>query len=156
MKNDWIKIKNYYLTHEISLKELADKFGKKYYTVKDKCSKEKWGREKAEKHAEISQKSCQRMTEREINKKVAANTLHSELYDKGLEVAELLLNMYLQELKSGKKTKKATAYNLDFVMKAIAAAQKGQRLALNIDDKDVLKDVEPEIAVIQGISLDKI
>ena len=91
-----------------------------------------------------------------IDKKVAANEKHNELFSKGLEVAELLLNQYLSELHEGKKKTKASAYNLDFVMKAIANAQKGQRLSLNIDKEETVTKTEPELRIINGIDINDI
>ena len=120
------------------------------------CSEEKWVELKQKKHDEISIKAEQKITQREIDKKVAANELHTKVYGKGLKLLDKLLDMGVEELKSlkpGKKIKIATPHNLNLIMQAIANAQKGQRLALNIDDKDVFKDVEPEIAIIQGIQV---
>ena len=63
----------------------------------------------------------------------------------------------MEELESGKKKTSANAYNLDFVTKAIANAQKGQRLSLRIDDTEDLNDKkEPEVFVIKGLDLDRI
>ena len=127
MKNDWIKIKNYYLTHEISLEKLAKKFKCNPATVRKRSATENWVDLKKEKSNEIATKTEQKITECEINKKVAANTLHTELYDKGLEVVNLLLEMYMNDIKEGKKKTKASACNIDYLMSAVAKAQKGQR-----------------------------
>ena len=69
----------------------------------------------------------------------------------------MLLNMYMAELtdEKTKKKKLANAYNLDFVMKAIANAQKGQRQALCIDKENSSAE-EPEIRIISGINLNDI
>lgn len=156
MKNDWIKIKNYYLTHEISLESLSKKYKVSISTLAKRSANEKWSELKNEKRIEIEKKVNEKITNKEIDRKVAANEKHNELYKKGLEVAELLLNQYLEELKSGKKTKKANAYNLDFIMKAITNAQKGQRLSLKIDDNEDLGNTEPEVFIIKGLDLGKI
>lgn len=156
MRNDWIKIKNYYLSHEISLEELSKKYKVSTSAVNKHCRLEKWVEQKNKKKQEIDKKVSEKVINQEVDRKVQANEKHNELYNKGLEVAELLLDVYLQELKSGKKTKKASAYNLDFVMKAIANAQKGQRLSLKIDDSEDLANKEPEVFVIKGLDLDKI
>lgn len=157
MKNDWIKIKNYYLTHEISLEDLSKKFKVSTSSVNKHCRLEKWVELKRIQSQEIDRKVSEKTINQEVDRKVKANEKHNELYNKGLEVAELLLNTYLEELKSGKKTKKANAYNLDFIMKAIANAQKGQRLSLKIDDsEDPNNKKEPEVFVIEGLNLGKI
>lgn len=154
-KYDWIKIKNYYITHEVSLAETAKKFGTSFSMMKEHSRLEQWNKLRDEKRIEIDKQVSQKITEREIDRKVKANEKHNELYEKGLEVAELLLETYLEELKSG-KSKKANAYNLDFIMKAIANAQKGQRTALNIEAKETEEKTEPEITIIEGLNIDKI
>lgn len=155
MKNDWIKIKNYYIHHSISLEELAKKYKVSISAVRKHSGQEKWSELKKEKATEIEQKVVEKTTKLEIDKKVAANEKHNELFNKGLEVAELLLEQYLSELKQGKKKTKANAYNLDFIMKAVTNAQKGQRQALNIDKEDTV-DIEPEVNIIKGIDIDSI
>jgi len=154
-KNDWIKIKNYYIYHSISLEDLAKRFKVTYSAVRKHCCKEKWVQQKEEKAIEIEQEVAEKTKKSVVDRKVKANEKHNELFNKGLEVAEMLLNQYLSELKEGKKKTKASAYNLDFVMKAIANAQKGQRQALNIDNNGV-ENVEPEIRIINGINLNQI
>lgn len=156
MKNDWIKIKNYYIFHSISLKELAKKFKVSVSAVERHSRKENWQDLKNKKECEVNEKVMQQTQQQAVDKKVAANKLHTQLYDKGLEVTNMLLDMYLEELKSGRKIKKATAYNIDFIMKAIAAAQKGQRLSLNIDNENIAAPQEPEVRIIEGINLDEI
>lgn len=156
MRKDWIKIKNYYISHDISLEELAKKYKASISAVRLHSSQEKWSKLKKKKHIEIEQKVEKKITEKIVDRKVKANEQHIELFDKGLIVANKLLDLYLNELNSNKKRKKlANAYNLDFVMKAIANAQKGQRMALNID-KEQSENAEPEIAVIEGLDFDKI
>lgn len=155
MRSDWIKIKNYYLHHTISLEELAKRYKVSVSAVNEHCRLEKWVEAKKKKQQEIERKLIEKTTNSEIEKRTKANELHNELYNKGLEVANMLLDGYLSDLKQNKKKTKATAYNLDFVMKAIANAQKGQRTALNIDSKET-NNVEPEIAIIEGVNIDKI
>ena len=94
------------------------------------------------------------------NEKVEVNKKHIELYDKALGVAEYLLNQYMKDallVEAGKiKRGRATATNIDYLVSAIQKAQKGQRLALNIDNADVVDNTEPEIVIIEGIDLKKI
>ena len=155
MKIDWIKLKNYYITHEISLEELSKKYKVSISVVRQHSAKEKWVEQKDKKRIEIEQKVDEKFTEQAVNRKVAANEVHNELYQKGLEVAKLILDGYLRDLKEGKKKTNANAYNMDFIMKAIANAQKGQRLCLNIGSDDNV-DNQPEIKIIKGLDEDKI
>lgn len=151
-KNDWIKIKNYYIHNSISLEDLAKKFKTSYSAVRKHCYKEKWVEQREVKAAEIEQEVAEKTKQSAVDRKVAANEKHTELFDKGLKVAELLLNQYLAELQEGKKKTKASAYNLDFIMKAIANAQKGQRMSLNIVEGEGETSHEPEIMYIDGIT----
>ena len=155
MKIDWIKLKNYYITHEISLEELSKKYKVSISVVRQRSAKEKWVEQRDKKRIEIEQKVDEKFTEQAVNRKVAANEVHNELYQKGLEVAKLILDGYLKDLKEGKKKTNANAYNMDFIMKAIANAQKGQRLCLNIGADDNV-DSQPEIKIIKGLDEDKI
>jgi glutathionylspermidine synthase len=157
MRKDWIKIKNYYLTHEISLEELSKKYKVSISTLTKRSAKEKWSELKADKRKEIEAKAEEKITNQVIDEKVRANKRHNELYTMCLDVAEKILNKYMAELESGKKKKiSATAYNLSFVTKSISDAQKGQRLSLKIDDSEDLANKEPEVFVIKGLDLDKI
>lgn len=90
--------------------------------------------------------------DREIERKVQANENHTRVYDKGLEVAERLLDRYLEDLRDGKKRTPANAYNLEYLMKAISNIQKGQRTSLSIDKESTTTETEPEITIIEGIS----
>lgn len=155
MRNDWIKIKNYYIHHSISLEDLAKRFKVSTSAVNKHCRLEKWVSLKEEKSKEIDKQVSEKTTQKVIDKKVLVNEKHNELYDKGLKVAEMILDNFLAELAAGKKKTKATAYNLNYVMKAIADAQKGQRLSLNIGENDT-EDVEPEVKIINGLDISKI
>lgn len=155
MKYDWIKIKNYYLTHEISLEDLAKKYKVSVSSVNKRCRKEQWVNQKKESCQEIDKRVSEKLTEKEVDKKVKANELHTELYDKGLAVANLILDRYLASLLEGKKRTGATATNLDYLMSAIAKCQKGQRMSLNIEVDDT-GDTEPEVRIISGLDINKI
>ena len=155
MKTNWKTIRTYYIHHDITLEECAKKFNVNLRTMQNYSSKEKWVDLREKKREEISSKSEEKITEQAVNRKIAANEIHNELYQKGLEVAKLILEGYLRDLKEGKKRTNANAYNMDFIMKAIANAQKGQRLCLNIGAEDNA-DSLPEVHIIKGLDEDKI
>jgi hypothetical protein len=155
MRTNWKDIRTYYIHHDITLEECAKKFNVNLRTMQNYSSKEKWVDLREKKREEISLKSEEKITEQAVNRKIAANEIHNELYQKGLEVAKLILEGYLRDLKEGKKRTNANAYNMDFIMKAIANAQKGQRLCLNIGAEDNA-DSQPEVYIIKGLDEDKI
>ena len=70
MRKDWIKIKNYYITHDISLKEIAKKFKVGMAALSTHCSKENWVELKQKKRDEISTKAVQKITKQEVDKKL--------------------------------------------------------------------------------------
>lgn len=158
-KRNWAKVKAEYCTTTISLRNLAKKYNIPYSTVNTRALKEKWSSQKEEIlidiNAEVNAKTIQKAKEKEIEKKVKANELHTELYDKGLAVANLILDKYLASLQEGKKRTGATATNLDYLMSAISKCQKGQRMSLNIEAEDT-GSVEPEVKIIRGLDIDKI
>lgn len=154
-KIDWAKIKNDYILKKMSIRKLCDKYNVSLSAIRDHSRKENWVQLRKEKQHIIEEKTTQKIIESESDKRVVANDKHTELFNKGLEVAELLLDKYLEDLKTGKKKTQANAYNLDFVIKAIANAQKGQRISLKIDTNDDI-DTTPEINVIEGVNIDKI
>lgn len=154
MRADWIKIKNYYIHHEISLEELAKKFGVATDTVRRHCCNEKWKQLKKDKKHEIDIKVAKKLTEKEIDKKLRANDYHTELYDKGLDIINMILDKYKKDLMDGKKRCGATATNLDYLMSAVAKAQKGQRMSLNIEAEG--PEAEPDVLIIEGINEDNI
>lgn len=154
-KRDWLKLKLEYQTTGISQRDLAEKHSIPYATVKTRCSREQWVRDKENIASRIEAEVTQKTIEDIVNQKVETNKRHIALIDESLDVVQHLLQTYKQELAEGKKRTKASAYTIDYLMSAILKAQKGQRLALNIDSEDV-EEIEPEIAIIEGVDLNKI
>ena len=99
MKNDWIKIKNYYIHHSISLEDLAKKYKVSVSSVNKHCRLEKWVELKEAKAQEIDKKVAEKIEKSEVDRKAKTNELHNELYNKGLEVANMLLDEYIKDLK---------------------------------------------------------
>jgi len=156
MRKDWIKIKNYYITHNISLERLAEKYGASISAVNKHCRLEKWTEEKAQKKQEIDKKVSEKLTEKEIDRKVRANEKHIELYDNGLEIVEGLLKLYKEKLALSSANKvKVSADALDKVLSCIEKVQKGQRLALNIE-KDAEADKTPKFVMVENLDLNKL
>lgn len=152
---DWTKLENEYISTDVSVRKIAEKYKLNETTVFRQSKKRNWVQKKQNFASKVQAKVMQKIENKEVDKKIAANEKHTQLFDKGLEVAELLLNQYIEDLKTGKKKTQANAYNLDFVMKAIANAQKGQRISLKIDTNDDI-DTTPEINVIEGLNINKI
>lgn len=153
-KYDWVKLKNEYLTTNISLRGLAEKYDMPFSTINARSSKEKWGKQKPEIQNKISAEVEQKTIKSVIDEKVEVNKRHIALFDKGLDIVEYLMKKYLEEIEAG-KGKKATACNVEFLMSALTKAQKGQRLALNLDNEDN-GEKEPEILIVKGLDIEKI
>lgn len=93
------------------------------------------------------------------DKKQEVNEKHIELYDKTLSVLDFLLTEFAHDIKYAEfeflEVPKNTIATIDFIISAIGKVQKGQRLALGIDD-DMPANEEPKINIIEGLSEDKI
>ena len=95
--------------------------------------------------------------EKTIKKNV--NQKHIEFYDKTLEILKFILDEFSRELSRADieflEMPKNSISTLDFLISAIGKVQKGQRLALGLDD-DVKINEEPEINIIEGLKKEKI
>ena len=93
------------------------------------------------------------------NSKDSVNNKHIELYGKALNVLEFLLTEFEHDIKYAEfeylDIPKNTIATIDFIISAIGKVQKGQRLALGLDD-DVCINEEPVINVVEGLSEEKI
>jgi hypothetical protein len=84
---------------------------------------------------------------------------HVEYYDKTLEILTFILDEYSKELTRADieflEMPKNAISTLDFLISSITKVQKGQRLALGLDE-DEFEDVSPQINIIEGLSENKI
>ena len=99
------------------------------------------------------------MAKKTKDKKQEVNEKHIELYDKTLSLLEFLLNEFSHDIKYAEfeflEVPKNTIATIDFIISAIGKVQKGQRVALGLDN-DIAINEEPEINIIEGLSGDKI
>lgn len=155
-KIDWMKIKHDYLFKNIPLKKLADKYGVSYSQVFKHSKDEEWVRLRDEKRREIGVETEQKLTEKEIARKVAKNEKHIELYEDGIEIIEGLLKLYKEKLAlSNANRVKVSADALEKVLSCIEKAQKGQRLALNME-KEAPTNEEPKLVMVENLDLNKL
>ena len=87
------------------------------------------------------------------------NDKHIKFYDKTLTILEFILDEYSREITRAdmeflEMSKNAVA-TLDFLISSIGKVQKGQRLALGLDN-DLPENIEPVINIIEGLSEEKI
>ena len=91
--------------------------------------------------------------------KAEVNRKHIEFYDKTLSVLGFILDEYSKELTRADieflDMPKNSASVLDFLISSIVKVQKGQRIALGMDDTE-FADTEPQINIIEGLSEHKI
>lgn len=92
-------------------------------------------------------------------KKLDVNNNHIEFYDKTLEILNFMLDEYSKELTRSDieflELPKGVVSTLDFLISSIGKIQKGQRLALGLDD-DFVENIEPQINIIEGLLESKI
>lgn len=91
--------------------------------------------------------------------KQETNEKHIKFYDKTLSILEFILDEFSRELIRADvdflEMSKNTVSTLDFLISSIAKVQKGQRLALGLDNEDADYS-EPVINIIEGLSKEKI
>lgn len=87
------------------------------------------------------------------------NEKHIQFYDKTLSILEFILDEYSREITRADieflEMPKNTAATLDFLISSIGKVQKGQRLALGLDEENY-ENVEPVINIVEGLSKEKI
>ncbi len=95
----------------------------------------------------------------DIDLKNAVNQKHIKFYDKTFKTLELILDEYIKELKNADfeflEMPKNSIATIDFLISAIGKVQKGQRLALGLDN-EILENIEPEINIVEGLNKEKI
>jgi hypothetical protein len=93
------------------------------------------------------------------NLKKDVNQSHISFYDKTLNILTFILDEYSRELTRADidflEMPKNSIATLDFLISSIIKVQKGQRLALGLDDND-FEDLTPQINIIEGLSESKI
>ena len=101
-------------------------------------------------------------TKKEIDlkqKKNDINLKHINYYDKTLNILDFILDEFSKELTRADieflELPKNTIATLDFLISAISKVQKGQRLALGLDETE-FEDTAPKINIIEGVDECKI
>ncbi len=88
------------------------------------------------------------------NKKEVVNEKHIEFYDKTLEILGFILEEFSRELTRADieflEMPKNSIATLDFLISAVGKVQKGQRLALGLDETEY-EDTSPQINIIEGL-----
>lgn len=92
-------------------------------------------------------------------KKELVNQKHIEFYDNCLEMLGFILEEYSRELTRADieflEMPKNSIATLDFLISSVIKIQKGQRLALGLDENE-FEDTSPQINIIEGLCEDKI
>lgn len=101
-----------------------------------------------------------KIKQKNTNKKSEINNLHVELFNKSLNGIELILDGILDDLKqydgSFLDLPKSLISALDFIISSLTKIQKGQRLALGLDNESLSEDIEPKISIIENVDIKKI
>lgn len=96
---------------------------------------------------------------KEVQKKDVVNQKHIDFLDKSLEILEFMLNEYNRELIRADieflEFPKNSIATLDFLISSFLKIQKGQRIALGLDETE-FQDTSPQINIIEGVSESKI
>lgn len=154
-KVDWLKAKEDYMLHSLSIRDIAEKYKVSTTSVAKHSREENWVKAKQEKLQEIETKVIQKKTESEIERRLKANEEHNRLYEESAEVINWLLEEFKRAKTNKKKKPNSIAFALEKTLNCIEKVQKGQRLALKIDVNDD-EDTEPEVFVIENLDESKI
>lgn len=140
---NWEQLKQKFLLGDYkSIREFAEREGLKYNGNFIKKTKG-WDKEKASKEKEKRCKIIEKVTEKQIEQEVDYNTTHLKLWGEFLNILqEAITNKEHIKDKKGK----ISAYVLEKFANVMEKAQKGQRLALGLDnqneaDSDSLKEL---------------
>lgn len=155
---DWIKAKKDYIVNNLSLRDISEKYKVSLTAVFKHSKEEEWVKAKELKRSEIETKVLQKSTELEIDKKTRANQEHIEAYDDVLNLTKKVLAVCIDSLENARnKSKKASsiAYTIDKLATAIEKVQKGQRLALSIQEEESENEM-PQINIVKGLDIKKI
>ena len=92
-------------------------------------------------------------------KKDVVNKKHIDFYDKTFEILNYIRGEYSRELTRSNveflEMPKNSIATLDFLISSIIKIQKGQRLALGLDESEY-EDTSPQINIVEGLSESKI
>jgi len=92
--------------------------------------------------------------------KLQINNRHVEIFNKSLDGIELILDGILNDLKfydeSFLDLPKTLISALDFIISSLTKIQKGQRLALGLDNENLSETAEPKISFIENIDIKKV
>ena len=160
---NWKKIATEYITSDLSLRAIAEKYKIGFSTVRDRAKREKWTEEKRKQSPEIIKKSVQKSIEKKTDKLAEVNNTHIAICK---DVRELI-DYYIEELKEsaqerkerGLKKCKNNSYALDYLMSAVKKLQQVERTANGMDKVDKNgggENTEPEIHIINGLEIEKI
>ena len=94
-----------------------------------------------------------------VNIKELINQKHIDFYEKTLEILTFILEEYSRELTRSDieflEMPKNSIAVMDFLISSIGKVQKGQRLALGLDENE-FEDTSPQINIISGLDESKI
>lgn len=92
-------------------------------------------------------------------KKNEVNTKHIEIYDKLLSMLDFISDEFSRELTRADveflEMPKNTIATMDFIISSLSKIQKGQRIALGLDEEE-FEDTSPQINIVEGLCEDKI
>lgn len=92
--------------------------------------------------------------------KLKINSRHVEVFNKSLDGIEIMLDRLLDDLKAYDESflelPKTTIATFDFIISSLIKIQKGQRLALGLDNEVISDEIEPKISIIEGVDLMKV
>lgn len=154
-RHDWTEIKNDYVINELSQPEICKKYGVSVSQLGLRAKKENWLQERKEKKRQIEENVKKKAIKNEVDRRVAINEEHIELFNQGLDLVRSILEEY-KDFQAQKKEGGVNPVLLEKLFNCIEKGQKGQRLAIGADKEENIDDKPPEVKYIIGLDIDKI
>lgn len=158
-KHDWDKMREEYIYNGLSQPDLCKKYGVSVSQIGKVAKAQEWVKLRDSKKREIQEEVEKKNTQNEIDRRVAINEEHLELFKQGLNLVKSILKEYedyQNKIKNGETDIPLNPANLEKIFNCIDKGQKGQRLALGLDKKEEAEEKAPEIRYINNLDISKI
>lgn len=157
-KHNWEKIRNDYVLNGLSQPELCKKYGVSSSQIGKIAKRENWLEKRKNKNREIAEKVEKKTIQNEVDRRVALNEEHIELFNKGLDLVKSLLDEYseFQKKKKGNQDGSIPPVFIEKLFSCIEKGQKGQRLALGLDKEESAEDTSAEVRYVIGLDLNDV
>ena len=124
---DWVAIRNEYICSRISTRDLAQKYGVSYTTLRRHAEKGEWAKAREEYEREVSAKVAQKTIE-------ATSCAHSSRIQRLIEGGELSAELLLVRLEQMAKSGKVKPYEIKTITESLKHIRDLYKIDTGADD----------------------